>query len=147
MPHSPNFAFPLLYSAQAQKEITHNEALVLIDALLPGTVVAQADDPGDFTPLAGEAWIIGNTPLSAWEGHPGEIAVYTEGGWRFARPVAGIRLLDRTANLVRRYDGSAWVASHAITEPSGGATVDEEARATLSTVLAALRQAGLVAVT
>ena len=31
---SPRFDLPLLAVSQAQKEITHNEALILIDALL-----------------------------------------------------------------------------------------------------------------
>ena len=36
---TPRFALPMLSVAQAQKETTHNEALVLIDALLHAPVV------------------------------------------------------------------------------------------------------------
>lgn len=147
MSHTPNFALPLLFSAQAQKEITHNEALVLIDALLPGVVMAQASDPSGLTPLSGQAWIVGSAPVAAWAGQASNIAVYSEGGWRFAPPVAGMRLFDRAANVVRRHDGTAWVASSAISEPTGGAMVDAEARATLGAVLTALRQMGLLPVT
>lgn len=147
MSYTPNLAFPLLFSAQAQKEITHNEALVLIDALLPGAVLALANDPSGFTPVAGQAWIIGTAPVGEWAGQASKIAVYSEGGWRFTPPVAGMRLLDHAENLVRRYDGTAWIAASAIAAPSGGGSVDAEARATLGEVLTAMRQAGLLPVT
>lgn len=147
MPNTPNIALPLLYSAQAQKEITHNEALILIDALLPGSVMAQANDPATLTPEPGQAWIIGSAPLADWEGHATKIAVFSEGGWRFIPPVPGMRLYDRAAAMVRRFDGSIWSEASAIVDPSGGGVVDAEARATLASLLATLRLAGLVAVT
>ena len=37
---TPRCALPLLATAQAQKEVTHNEALVLLDALIHAAVVA-----------------------------------------------------------------------------------------------------------
>ena len=36
------FALPLLATAQAQKEMTHNEALALLDAVVQPVVVAVA---------------------------------------------------------------------------------------------------------
>ncbi|WP_017672454.1 DUF2793 domain-containing protein [Blastomonas sp. AAP53] len=147
MSSTPNIALPLLYAAQAQKEITHNEALLLIDALLPGSVVARANDPSALSPQPGDAWIIGPAPLGAWAGHSAKIGVFSEGGWRFAPAVPGMRLFDRAAGAVCQYDGSGWVAAPAIADPSGGETIDAEARATLAGMLAALRSAGLLAVT
>lgn len=147
MSNTPNFSLPLLHSAQAQKELTHNEALVLIDALLHGSVVAQANDPTPLAPMPGQGWIVGSAPLAEWAGKSGQIAVYSEGGWRFAPAVDGMRLLDRAAGVIRRHDGSDWVVPAGIEDPSGGGTVDAEARVTLSNVLTALRLAGLVAVT
>ena len=34
MPDTPNLALPLIAAAQAQKHVTHNDALLALDALL-----------------------------------------------------------------------------------------------------------------
>jgi len=134
-------------AAQAQKEITHNEALILLDALLAGVVLALVDDPESLSPSPGQAWIVGDAPVGAWTGQSGRIAIFSDGGWRFAPPVPGLHLRDEAAGVMRRYDGSEWLAFPAITEPSGGSVVDSEARTTLASVVAALRLAGFAAVT
>lgn len=131
-------------AAQAQKEITHNEALVLVDALLPGCVEAVLSDPAPLAPEEGHSWIVGASPIGAWAGHAAEIAIFSAGGWRFAPGVAGMRLYDRAAGIVRIHDGSGWPAPPAISAAAGGATIDDEARATLAGVLSVLRTYGLV---
>lgn len=147
MSSTPNFTLPLLHAAQAQKEITHNEALVLIDALLAGTVYGLSNDPAALSPQPGETWIIGNSPSGAWSGQAHRIAVFSAGGWRFAPAVAGMRMFDRAAGVVRHFDGITWRGFGAIADVAGGSVVDVEARITLTAMLAALRQAGLAAVT
>ncbi len=147
MPSTPNFTLPLLYAAQAQKEITHNEALVLIDALLAGVIVAMANDPAGLSPQPGEAFIVGDAPVGLWAAQARRIAIFSDGGWRFAPPVTAMRLFDRTAGIIRRFDGSNWLGYPAIADATGGSVVDAEARNTLAAVLVALRQAGLAAVT
>lgn len=144
MSHTPNFSLPLLFAAQAQKEITHNEALVLVDALLAGCVEAVLSDPVGLAPEEGRSWIVGASPVGAWAGHAADIAIYSAGGWRFAPGVIGMRLYDRAAGVVRIHDGISWPAPPAVTAAAGGATVDDEARATLVGVLSILRTYGLV---
>lgn len=147
MSSTPNFSIPLLYAAQAQKEITHNEALVLIDALLAGVVEGASDNPAAISPAPGQAWIVGNAPVGPWSGKAQQIAVFAEGGWRFAPSVPGMRLFDRASGQMRIFEGGEWIGFGAIADASGGTVVDVEARAVLTAVLAALRQAGLTGVT
>lgn len=147
MSHTPNFSMPLLHAAQSQKEITHNEALIIIDALLAGVASGIASDPSMVVPQAGGAWIVDGSATGEWAGRAWQIAIFSEGGWRFARPATGMRLLDRASGLVRTFDGTQWLLPDTVEGPSGGATIDIEARATLGEVLTALRQAGLLAVT
>lgn len=136
-----------MHAAQAQKEITHNEALVLVDALLPRAARALLNDPASLSPQPGEAWIVGPAPVGHWSGQAARIAIFTEGGWRFATAPSGLELLDETAAVRRRFDGSSWVAYPGISAPTGGAVVDVEARAVLVQVLDALHRAGLAGVT
>ena len=147
MSFTPNFSMPMLHPAQAQKEITHKEALVLTDSLLRGAVKAMLNDPAPLAPAPGQAWIVGPAPIGAWVGQAGKIAICTDGGWRFATAPAGMQLRDDMAAVCRRFDGSAWSAYPPIAAPVGGSIVDAEARATLAAVLAALQQAGLASVT
>lgn len=147
MSTTPNFSMPLLHAAQAQKEITHNEALVLVDALLRGTAKGLLNDPESLSSEPGEAWIVGPEPVGLWSGQAARIAIFTEGGWRFATAPSGLELLDETAAVRRRFDGSSWNDYPAIAVPTGGTVVDVEARAALALVLDALRQAGLAGVT
>ncbi|AJA07530.1 hypothetical protein SKP52_03005 [Sphingopyxis fribergensis] len=144
MPTTPRFALPLLGVAQAQKEVTHNEALTLIDALVHAAVEAgplAAPPPG---PVDGQCWIVGAAPTGAWAGQENAIAIRTGGGWRFAPPREGMRATRLTDGVRLRFDGGAWAMPGAITEPSGGSTIDSEARSVLSTLILHLAAQGLL---
>ncbi|WP_420606225.1 DUF2793 domain-containing protein [Novosphingopyxis sp.] len=139
-------ALPLLALAQAQKELTHNEALALIDLLLHPVVEDQLDDPGSLSPITGQCWLVGDQPTGAWEGHPGCIAGWTEGGWRFAPPIDGMQLFDRSGDGTSIYRNANWTAPPALAVPSGGSVIDVEARESLGVLIAAMRRAGLTIV-
>lgn len=161
---SPRLSLPFLQPGQAQKEMTHNEALQAIDILVqPVAESADAATP-PAAPLEGQCWIIAPPGSGAWDGRAGQIAQWTAGGWRFAAAAGGWRchVRDRGTDMV--HDGSGWAESGlrtdgvyiggtrviaaqqpAIAGPSGGATQDAEARSTISTVLAVLRAHGLIA--
>ena len=156
------FALPLLATGQAQKELTHNEALTRLDLLVHGKVTSVGDDAPPAAPEPGACWIVGNAPTGAWEEHAGEVAGWTEGGWRFVVPREGLRLwIDASAGFALFTDG-AWRVGEAhgrlivggkqvvgargaaIMEPEGGTTVDAEARAAIGAVLLAMRVHGLI---
>ena len=147
MSRTPNFDLPMLFAAQAQKELTHNEALVAIDALLGGCIEGIASDPDTVDAEEGRAWVVGPSPSGAWADRESHIAISTAGGWRFAPPLEGMRIHDRTGGVMRRFDGSEWLGADAIADPAGGAVVDAEARIALTALLAALREFGLVGAT
>ena len=158
------FALPLIAPGQAQKELFHNEALARIDALLQAAVVAVSVDDPPVAPVAGQCWIVGDAPTGAWAGQPRSLAVWTEGGWRMIAPAAGMIAWSAADGVFARFDGVAWsrgdlvarrllvggvpvvgVQQPQISAPSGGATVDAEARSALAEILAALRAHGLIA--
>jgi hypothetical protein len=145
-------SLPYLVAGQAQKEVTHNEALTLLDSLVQPVVV-------EVGPAA-----VPSAPVGAWTGKAGSIASWTSGGWRFCEPREGMIVWSLANTLAARRTSSAWVIgsetattlsiggqqvigprSSAIPDPSGGANVDANARLTLVSILTALRAHGLIA--
>ena len=80
---------PLIASEQAQKHVTHNEALLLLDAVVQLRLDGLAETTPPDEPEEGAAFGIGAGATGVWEGRDGEVAPWTEGGWRFAVPGEG----------------------------------------------------------
>ena len=159
-----NYALPLLQVAQAQKEVTHNEAIVGIDTLLHLAVETATLAAPPVAPVAGQAWIVAATPSGAWAGRAGNVASFGIAGWRYTVPregcVAWLRDMQRFA--VRTASGwtdDGWPAAGirigtrialsgtapVVALPSGGGTIDAEARAAIAALAGALRAQGVVA--
>ena len=156
-------ALPLLVPGQAQKEMFHNEALAAIDLALHASVVAVGLDTPPPVPAPGQCWIVGTAPTGEWSGQAGALAGWTAGGWRFVAAVEGMAVWDGAAGQVARRAGGAWQSGALaatslaiggiqvvgarrpdIAAPAGGGTVDGEARAAVTAILAALRGHGLI---
>ena len=136
---------PLLAVSQAQKEITHNEALVIIDALLhPAVEGVLAEAPVVTDADIGKCWLIGSVATGIWATHESDIAVYVGGGWRYIAPADGMRIWDRSSDRHLSHVSGQWVNGPSITNPSAGAVVDVEARATLTAILQYFRLIGLL---
>jgi hypothetical protein len=101
-------ALPLLAAAQAQKHVTHNEALAALDALvmLAVATAGAASPPG--SPAAGERHIVGAGATGAWAGHDGEIAAWAGTWWDFYAPQAGWRAFDAGTATMLVHDGAGW---------------------------------------
>jgi hypothetical protein len=144
LPTTPRFALPLLGVAQAQKEVTHNEALTLLDALVHAAVEAGPLAAPPIGPEEGQCWIVGAAPTAAWTGQANAIAIRTGGGWRFAPPREGMRATRLTDGAQLRFVGGAWAAPASVGAPSGGSIIDSEARNAISTLILHLTAQGLL---
>lgn len=140
---SPRYALPLLFAGQAQKEFHVNEAHAIIDLLLHPAIAGEAGDP-PVSPEEGECWLVSDTATGAWADHAADIACWSAGDWLFAKPRNGLRLLDSASGQMRLYRAGAWTFSSPLELPTGGSTVDEEARAAIGELIAALADAGIL---
>jgi hypothetical protein len=157
------FALPLIIAGQAQKEVWHNEALMLIDALVQPTVVAMAPAAVPTTPALGACWVVGGSPTGSWAGKAHQLACWTSGGWRFVMPRDGMTVWSFADGVSARYVGGMWVKgveqatalkiggiqvvgprNAAIASVTGGTTTDTEARIAVNAILSALRTHGLI---
>ncbi len=94
---SPRLGLPMIQPAQAQKHVTHNEALQQLDLLVQLSVEAfEALDP-PTNPQEGRIWALGATPGGDWAGQGGKLAAWLSGGWVFVTPRAGWRAAQGSA--------------------------------------------------
>jgi hypothetical protein len=95
-------------AAQAQKHVTHNEALYAFDALLCARLLDRDLTAPPGSPLNGDAYLVKATATGAWTGQNGNIAYYANGAWRFYPPFAGLIALIADETKFVAYDGSTW---------------------------------------
>jgi hypothetical protein len=160
---TPRFALPFILPGQAQKELFHNEALARIDLALHPAVEGTPLTEPPAEPADGLCWIVAAPGTGDWEGHDGQLAMWSEGGWRFLPPAPGTTAWNKAASLPLLWDGSQWregtllcaglvvngvqvvgPRQAAVPSPSGGTIIDEEARAAISALTAALMSHGLI---
>ena len=135
------FSLPLLFAAQAHKEVFHNEALARIDALIHAAVMGEQNAPPP-DPAVAECWLVADAPTGAWEDHPGAVAMFHGGEWVFADPVPGMRIFNRSTRQFTVFCGE-WMKPAIFEEPSGGLHVDAEARVAIRALVSALQAAGI----
>lgn len=164
MTQTDRLGLPLLAAGQAQKEITHNEALTILDLAIALTVERDDLSTPPPSPGAGLCWIVAAGGSGDWLEKDGQIAGWTQAGWRFLAPRAGMRTWHGGHGHVVRFDGENWVSESvrvdgfyvggqrvigarggAIPDASGGTIQDVEARSSINLALAALREHGLIA--
>ena len=158
-----HFDLPLLQTAQAQKEITHNEALIRLDFLVRGQVQSRSLTAPPEAVSFGAGWIVAAGANGAWAGMDDHLAFYDASGWRFVMPPEGGCFWVADDLSWVRFDGAEWqpavLGGHAlmiggqqvvgprlaaIDDVSGGTVVDVQGRAAVQSILDALRSHGLI---
>lgn len=89
MTNSDRLQLPLIESNQAQKHITHNEALRMLDAFLHLTLEALGINDPPAAPSVGSSWQVGQSPTGDWSMKAGLIASFDANGWQFLSPPEG----------------------------------------------------------
>jgi len=83
---------------------------VLMDILLHPWAVSMNENTPPAALAIGAQYIIGPNPVGGWAGHPLELAVYSENGWVFCKPlVKGVRVGCESPAGWYYWDGDEWV--------------------------------------
>lgn len=108
---TPHLGLPLIAAAQAQKHVTHNEALFGLDALVQLAVLDRDLTTPPASPSEGDRYIVAGSGVGAWAGKGGQIAAWRDGLWRFYAPSRGwlAYVLDDGALLA--WNGTGWAGA------------------------------------
>lgn len=118
---TPKLLMPELTVGQAGKELTHNQALAILDQLAQAVVIDKdlATAPG--SPTNGAMYIVASGATGAWSGQSGNLAYWLDSvaAWSFITPYNGwsVWVADEDVRYERK--SGVWV----IVATGGGATL------------------------
>lgn len=102
---------PNILPGQAQKHITHNEALAILDGLAQLVVLDRDLAAPPPAPATGDRYIVAASPTGAWAAKATQIAIWDGADWVFHVPEAGwLAYLADEKGLVA-FTGSVWAPS------------------------------------
>lgn len=161
---SARLGLPLVAAGQSQKEVTHNEALLLLDSISQATCEGAPGNDPPASPAIGSSYLCGAVPTGTWSGNSKALATWTDYGWRFAPAFEGMSAVERGSGVLWSFRDDQWVRGKivceemqvgsdrvvgprlsAVADPTGGSLVDNETRQAVLQILARLREHGLIA--
>lgn len=108
MDQTPNLKLPYIMPSQAQKHVTHNEALRLLDAVVHLSVKSRVQTGAPITPLSGERHIVANQATGQWAGKEGMIAFFIDDGWSFVAVAKGWLAYVEDEGRLLVFNGTEW---------------------------------------
>ncbi len=108
MTDTPHLGLPFIDGSQAQKHVTHNEALRILDSVVQIGVLDTDRTAPPSSPAEGDRHIVASGATGAWAGHADAVAVREDGAWRFFNPKAGWCAWSDADGLLLVYDGTSW---------------------------------------
>lgn len=124
-----NLLLPFLAAGQAQKHVTVNEALRMLDGIVQLSVIEadRADPPA--SPSDGDRYIVPAAATGAWSGWQNSVALWADGAWLRLVPRAGWTAWNRETDELLMFGGASWApfADLAGFVPKGNAIVAQGA--------------------
>lgn len=122
MAETSQFNLPLLSGGQAQKSVTVNEALSILDAVAQLRVVSSTISVPPVNGQDGDAYLVPIGASGDWFAQDGTLAISANGGWRFVTPKVGWQAYNIETGTSQLFDGTSWLPSTLAATSSGTAT-------------------------
>ncbi len=108
MNDTPNLALPYILAAQAQKHVTHNEAIRALDCLVQLSVESRALTAPPATSADGGRYLVAAAATGDWAGKSDKIAAFQDGAWAFFEPREGWIAWVADEHELIIYSAGAW---------------------------------------
>lgn len=144
MSDTTHLAMPYIEAAQAQKHVTHNEALLILDAIVMLSVQDRDLTTPPATPADGDRYLIAASATGDWSGNDGNIAAWMDGAWTFHTPKEGWLLWIADEDVFLVFNGASWTgaATQNALRLGVNATADNTNRLTVSSSAILFNHAG-----
>lgn len=148
MTETSRLSLPLLAAGQAQKHVTHNDALIRLDALVHLVVESRSQTVAPAAPTGTAAYIVPPSGAAgAFSGHDDELAIHEDDGWTFLAPRPGWQawVIDEAEHHV--WTGAEWRRSSPVSSLGASVwgvntTADATARLAVSSEASLFNHAG-----
>lgn len=107
--HTARLKLPFILQAQAQKEVTHNQALNILDVLVNTVALSITDTPPEI-PNEGDIYIVGANEGGIFDGNANNLAQFSEGSWSFYEPVEYMEVMVIEENKKFTFVDNQWLA-------------------------------------
>lgn len=108
MSETIHLGLPYIAASQAQKHVTHNEALRMLDALVMLSVKDRDLSAPPGSPAEGDRYLVKPTGTGTFAGRDDQIAQYRDGGWAFHAPDAGWICYVEDEGVLIAFDSGGW---------------------------------------
>lgn len=109
MTDSTHLKLPYILPGQAQKHITHNEAIAALDTLTQLAVLDRDLNAPPVTPNVNMRYIVGPTPTGGWAGKANQVTAWDGATWLFHAPEPGWLAFVLDENGLIAWSGTAWL--------------------------------------
>ena len=108
MTATPRLSLPLLAAGQAQKHVTHNDALVRLDGLIHLAVASRTETTPPSSTEESDAYIVPPEATGAFAGRTDQLALYEDAGWTFLTPRIGWQAWVSDEAELQVWTGTEW---------------------------------------
>ena len=105
---STHLGLPYLLAAQAQKHVTHNEALRLLDAMVQLSVLDRTRTTPPASPADGDRHLVASGATGIWAGWDLNVAFWVDSVWMRLVPRPGWLVWIAAEQVFIVWNGSAW---------------------------------------
>jgi hypothetical protein len=108
MTATPRLTLPLLAAGQAQKHVTHNDALTRLDALIHLMVISRSQATPPASPTDLSAYLVPAGATGVFSGRTDQLALYEDAGWTFLVPRKGWQCWIEDEAELHVWTGTEW---------------------------------------
>ena len=108
MSDTSQLKLPLIAPSQAQKHVTVNQALTVLDALVQLSVKNTTLNAPPGVSAEGDRYIVGASPVVEWAGQARRVAAWQGGAWVFYVPQDGWIAWDDLNAKPLVFNGTNW---------------------------------------
>ncbi len=105
---SSRLSLPFIMAAQAQKHVTHNEAIKRLDILTQLSVKGRPQTTPPSLLEEGDVFIVAPNGGDLWSGRDNQIAFYENGAFQFIMPNEGWHAYLPDEKNILIFDGETW---------------------------------------